>query len=205
MLTEVNRTTAREVTAWWIISRVRGGRIEAMTVPRGGGEDLAVFGHEEEARLFLWSLGPGKPGDVWSILGRFVVDGVTIEENSRKISYDGWKTSASAGASGGTYRQGASETFGARCGLLHGDPQLGLITAKGPTRGMAMVRALDTLDNSVAAERTVNLRAPKVEWQHVVPVTRLQASKTYILKVVSADGAPVVFDGCVGPVSGPIN
>ncbi len=36
-----------------------------MTVPRGGGEDLAVFGHEEEARLFLWSLGPGKPGDGW--------------------------------------------------------------------------------------------------------------------------------------------
>ena len=150
--------------------------------------------------------GPGAPpGDVWSILDRFVVDGATIEENSRKISYDGWKTSASAGASGGTYRQGASETFGARCGLLHGDPQLGLITAKGPTRGMATVRALDTFDNSVAAEVTVNLHAPKVEWQHAVPITGLQASKTYILEVVSADGAPVVFDGCVGPVSGPVN
>ena len=40
-----------------------------MTVPRGGGEDLAVFGHEEEARLFLWSLGPGKPGDGWRTAG----------------------------------------------------------------------------------------------------------------------------------------
>ena len=40
-----------------------------MTVPRGGGEDLAVFGHEEEARLFLWSLGPGKPGDGWRAAG----------------------------------------------------------------------------------------------------------------------------------------
>ena len=150
--------------------------------------------------------GPGAPpGDVWSVLDRFVVDGAAVEETSRKISYDGWKTSAGAGASGGTYRQGASETFGARCGLLHGDPHLGLITAKGPTRGTATVRALDTFDNSVDAEVTVNLRAPKVEWQHVVPITGLQASKTYILEVVSADGAPVVFDGCVGPVSGPVN
>ena len=150
--------------------------------------------------------GPGvPPGDVWSIVDRFVVDDVTIEENSRRISYDGWKASAGAGASGGTYRQGASKTLGARCGLLHGDPRLGLITARGPTRGMATVRALDTFDNSVDAEVTVNLRAPKVERQHVVPVTGLQAGKTYILEVVSADGTPVVFDGCVGPVSGPIN
>jgi hypothetical protein len=40
-----------------------------MTVPRGGveGELLAVFGHEEEARLFLWSLGPGKAADGWRV------------------------------------------------------------------------------------------------------------------------------------------
>jgi hypothetical protein len=65
LLTGAKRTaeTARTTqTAWWIISRVRGGRTEAMTVPRGAGEELAVFGHEEEARLFLWSLGPGKHG-----------------------------------------------------------------------------------------------------------------------------------------------
>lgn len=67
MLTEVNRTAAGTMTAWWIISRVWGGRIEAMTVPRGGGRDLAVFGHEEEAQLFLWSLGPGQPGDGWRV------------------------------------------------------------------------------------------------------------------------------------------
>ncbi|MDQ4128331.1 MAG: hypothetical protein M3151_10360 [Actinomycetota bacterium] len=62
---------------------------------------------------------------------------------------------------------------------------------------MATVRALDTFNNAVAAEVTVDLHAPKVEWQRVVPVTGLQASKTYILEVV--------FDGCAGPVSGPIN
>ncbi len=74
------------------------------------------------------------PGDVWTIVDRFVVDGAAVEEDSRRISYDGWKASAGAKALGGSYRQGASKTFGARCGLLHGDPQLGLITAKGPAR-----------------------------------------------------------------------
>lgn len=49
--------------------------------------------------------GPGAPpGDVWSVVDRFVVDGATIEESSRQIAYDGWKASASARASGGTYR-----------------------------------------------------------------------------------------------------
>ena len=56
------------------------------------------------------------------------------------------------------------------------------------------MRALDTFDNSVAAEVTVDPHAPKVWWHHVVPITGLQASKTCILEVV--------FDGSV---SGPIN
>ena len=71
MLTEAKRAaTARTAqTAWWIVSRVAGGRTEAMTVPRGGGREalLAVFGHEEEARLFLWSLGPGAAGEGWRV------------------------------------------------------------------------------------------------------------------------------------------
>ncbi|CAA9503882.1 MAG: hypothetical protein AVDCRST_MAG05-2606 [uncultured Rubrobacteraceae bacterium] len=145
------------------------------------------------------------PGDVWSILDHFVVDGATVEEDSPRVSYDGWKTSASPRASGGTFRQGASETFGARCGLFSGSTQIDLITARGPTRGMATVQALDTFDNSVAAEVTVDLHARKAGGQHVVPVTGLNANKTYILEVVSADGTPVVFDGCVGNVVGRIN
>jgi hypothetical protein len=68
------------------------------------------------------------------------------------------------------------------------------------------VRALDTsTNNSVAKEVTVDLHSSRVEWQHAVPVTGLQANKTYILEVVSADGMPVVFDGCVGNVVGRIN
>jgi hypothetical protein len=56
-------------TAWWIVSRVAGGRVEAMIAPRGGGREalLAVFGHEEEAGMFLWSLGPGAAADGWRV------------------------------------------------------------------------------------------------------------------------------------------
>jgi hypothetical protein len=71
LLIEANRAQAggtAQRTAWWIISRVRGGRVEAMTVSRGQEALLAVFGHEEEAGLFLWSLGPdGGAGDGWRV------------------------------------------------------------------------------------------------------------------------------------------
>lgn len=56
MLIEANRpqTVGTARTAWWIVSRGR----EAL---------LAVFGHEEEAGMFLWSLGPGKAADGWRV------------------------------------------------------------------------------------------------------------------------------------------
>src|SRR4028119_289610 len=67
---EANRAQAggtAQKPAWWIISRVRGGRVEAMTVSRGREALLAVFGHEEAAGMFLWSLGPGKAADGWRV------------------------------------------------------------------------------------------------------------------------------------------
>ena len=67
MLTEGCRTTTPAGTAWWLISRVQRGHVEAMTLIRKGGDELAVFGHEEEARLFMWSLGPGKPEHGWRV------------------------------------------------------------------------------------------------------------------------------------------
>jgi hypothetical protein len=56
-------------TAWWIVSRVWAGRTEAMTVPQGdgGGELMAVFGHEEEAGMFLWSLGLSTAAKGWRV------------------------------------------------------------------------------------------------------------------------------------------
>jgi hypothetical protein len=55
------------VAAWWMICRSVGGRVEAMTVCCYGGEALVLFGREEEAELFLRSLG-AEGGDVgWRI------------------------------------------------------------------------------------------------------------------------------------------
>ena len=51
---------------WWMICRSGVGRVEAMTLPCWGGEALALFGHEEEAEIFLRSLGAGgSSGDWW--------------------------------------------------------------------------------------------------------------------------------------------
>ncbi len=42
---------------WWMICRSGAGGVEALTLPCFGGRALALFGHEEEAGLFLRSLG----------------------------------------------------------------------------------------------------------------------------------------------------
>ncbi len=44
MLNEANRTATGAGNAWWIVSRVAAGRVEAMTVPRGGGKALVEDG-----------------------------------------------------------------------------------------------------------------------------------------------------------------
>ena len=51
---------------WWLISRCNRGQTESMTFSLGGREVLAVFSYEEEADLFLWSLGT-TVGDNWSV------------------------------------------------------------------------------------------------------------------------------------------
>ena len=148
--------------------------------------------------------GPGHlPGDVWSIMDRFIVDGKTIQEDSRRITYDGWIGKANRRASGGTYRESTSQTLGARCGLFASSTEIDLITATGPTRGMVTMRALN--NNTVAKEESVNLHSSTVEWQHVVHMTGLEQNKTYTFEAVSADGTPLVFDGCIGNVAGNIN
>lgn len=50
---------------WWLISRRKRGQTESMTFLLGGRETLAVFSYEEEAGMFLWSL--GAVGDGWSV------------------------------------------------------------------------------------------------------------------------------------------
>lgn len=52
---------------WWMICRSAQDGLEAMTLPCGGEEALALFGREEEAGLFLLSLGAEGSGDGWRI------------------------------------------------------------------------------------------------------------------------------------------
>ena len=61
-----------------MIWRSVGGRVETMTVPCYGGEALVLFGHEEEAKLFLrscgadydagWRIRESRTGEVASVL-----------------------------------------------------------------------------------------------------------------------------------------
>ncbi len=147
---------------------------------------------------------PGTFGDVFSIVDRFVVGGTTIEENSLKVTYDGWAGKANSRASGGTYRQGSSQSLGATCGMFRG-PQVDLITATGPTRGVARVRVQDVSTNAWVQDLQVDLHSSTVEWQHHVPVTNLDPNKLYRLEVTSGDNTPVVFDGCEGTFVGRLN
>ena len=55
-------------TLWWI-SRVEGGRTEAMTVPRSGREEApAVFTGEQKAGPFLRSVEGGAAEDGWRVI-----------------------------------------------------------------------------------------------------------------------------------------
>lgn len=147
---------------------------------------------------------PGTFGDVFSTVDRFLVGGATIEEDSLKVAYDGWAGKANSRTSGGTYRQGKSQTLGATCGHFRG-PQIDLITAKGPTHGTARVRVQDHTTQAWVQDFQADLHSSKVEWQHHVPVTGLDPNKLYKLEVTSDDGTPVVFDGCEGTFVGRLN
>jgi len=47
-------------TRWWTLSRSEGERTEILAVLRRGEKVLPVFGHEEEAELYLWLAGLGE-------------------------------------------------------------------------------------------------------------------------------------------------
>jgi hypothetical protein len=50
---------------WWLIAKNDNGRWEFLTMHGGGEETLAVFGHEEEAKMFLHL--SGKSDDGWRV------------------------------------------------------------------------------------------------------------------------------------------
>jgi hypothetical protein len=47
---------------WWLIAKNGSGRVKFLTTNRDGGEILPVFGHEEEAEMFLHLGGYGDDG-----------------------------------------------------------------------------------------------------------------------------------------------
>ena len=64
---------------WWVIANTENGRIEFLTTARDkdGGETLPVFGHEEEAEMFLhlgvysddgWRVRESSTGEIVSVL-----------------------------------------------------------------------------------------------------------------------------------------
>jgi hypothetical protein len=63
---------------WWLIAKTENGRVEFLTTTHGedGGETLPVFGHEEEAEMFLhlgryddsWSARESSSGEIISVL-----------------------------------------------------------------------------------------------------------------------------------------
>jgi len=64
-------------SAYWLIAKNENGRIEVSTVRLSGGEEaLAVFGHEEEAEMFLrlevsshgWRIRESSAGELVSVL-----------------------------------------------------------------------------------------------------------------------------------------
>ena len=50
--------------AYWLITKTANGRVEVMTLGRGTWETLPIFGHAEEAEMFLRL---GQAGDEWRV------------------------------------------------------------------------------------------------------------------------------------------
>jgi hypothetical protein len=126
-------------------------------------------------------------------IDRILVGSTTRQDNDFKINYIPWSGAQNSSASGGTYRQGVSNTLPVYFFYFSG-PQVDLITAKGPTRGQAIAKVIDASTNTVAKTVTLNLNASTVQWQASQSITGLDPTKTYYLQVLSADGKQVVVD-----------
>ena len=50
--------------AYWLITKTANGRVEVLTLDCGTGETLPIFGHPEEAEMFLRL---GQAGDEWRV------------------------------------------------------------------------------------------------------------------------------------------
>jgi hypothetical protein len=117
-----------------------------------------------------------------------------------------WQQVKSDKASGGTYRVSRSTTEPAVFRPTDG-PEINLVTATGPTRGIAKVTVWSLCDPNPANPKVVkvvkfNLNTDTSHYKVVKRITGLQPDRMHAVTVVSADGKPVVVDAFKGtPVS----
>ncbi len=126
-------------------------------------------------------------------IDRFMVGTTSYQENHWRVSFGPWQGATSTNASGGSYRQSGST---AQAAWFYGftGPYVELITAKGPTRGVATIKVYDAQTDALVKTVTPDLYASTVQWQAAVRIDGLDSSKKYYMKVTSADGTKVVVD-----------
>ena len=126
-------------------------------------------------------------------IDRFIVGTTSYQENHWRVSFGPWQGATSGSASGGSYRQSGSA---AQAAWFYGftGPYVELITAKGPTRGVATIKVYDAQTDALVKTVSPNLYASTVQWQAAVRIDGLDSSKKYYMKVTSADGTKVVVD-----------
>jgi glucose/arabinose dehydrogenase len=144
----------------------------------------------------------------YTVIDNFAVkksDGTTntILENNTDIDYVPWSGKKDGRSLGGNYRESSSVSLPMYFMDFTG-PRVDLITAKGPNRGQAVVRVLDNHTGALVKTVTLDLGAPTEQWKVEQSISGLDPTKSYRLKVSSADGKPVVVDGFHAvPYTGP--
>jgi photosystem II stability/assembly factor-like uncharacterized protein/LysM repeat protein len=131
-------------------------------------------------------------GGIYNDLDRFIVGRRVYQEDAPQVTYGSWRGAANANASGGSYRVGGLSN--PAYFFYFTGPRVDLITARGPSFGSATVEVVDRATDAVAKTVTLNLNAATLQWQVEHSITGLDASKTYYLRVFSANGRPVMVD-----------
>ena len=124
----------------------------------------------------------------------------TCQDNIRICAiYPGgaWKQVSSDKASGGTYRISSSTTRPAVFRPAVG-PEIDLVTATGPRKGIAKVTVYDLCDDVVAKVVKFDLRSEDAHHKVIKRITGLRQDRMYAVAVLSANGKPVVVDAFKG-------
>lgn len=125
----------------------------------------------------------------------FVVDGITVQDISPRITYGHWKGVKDSRASGGTYRISSAGVAHKADSFTFTGPSVTFVTATGPN--MSRYAAIGVANASTGATVKSNyydLHSSSTRFQRTITFSGLSTSKSYYLFVYSDDGRPVVFD-----------